>query len=129
MLSVRSDEAWPIRETLSDLFEHVALRVSSLEMFEDSFARGHINFVAGVSSDGEWNKLVFELTDALVDLKWEGCYLTERAETVLTVVSPGVLNFMIKKDGSTLTAHISRYYVVDDDRRIHSWSSRADGQS
>ena len=24
--------------------------------------------------------------------EWEGCYLTERAETVLTVVTPGTLN-------------------------------------
>ena len=71
--------------------------MSTLVMFEDSCARGHINFVAGVSSDGEWNKLVFELTDALVDLKWEGRYLTERAEMVLTVVSPGVLNYMLRR--------------------------------
>eukprot|EP00927_Polykrikos_kofoidii_P054082 TRINITY_DN48567_c0_g1_i1.p1 TRINITY_DN48567_c0_g1~~TRINITY_DN48567_c0_g1_i1.p1 ORF type:complete len:1375 (-),score=142.49 TRINITY_DN48567_c0_g1_i1:62-4186(-) len=129
VLSVRSDEAWPIMETLSDLLDHGALRGSSLDMFEDGFARGHINFVAGVSSDGAWNKLVIDLTDALVDLKWEGCYLTERAEMVLTSVSPGVLHCMLKKDGSTLTAHISRYYVLDDGRRVHSLSSHADGQS
>ena len=55
MFSVRLDEAWPIMETLTDLLEHGARRVSSRVMSD--YAREHITFVADVSSDGEWNSL------------------------------------------------------------------------
>ena len=57
VFSVRLDEAWPIMETLTDLLEHGARRVSSRVMSEDCYAREHITFVADVSSDGEWNSL------------------------------------------------------------------------
>ncbi|CAE8622404.1 unnamed protein product, partial [Polarella glacialis] len=103
-------EAWPAGHTLLGLLWHGSLRESTAASHNKS-ACDTLLYV-GVESEMEWMEGASRLTDNLLGLGWEGCYLTERAETLLQkrIASgwrPGGLECLLRGEGGG-GAHAAR---------------------